>query len=79
MISAYFHSIDERKSEEGFNSINLVPRQVDAFCGLWVRINEQNVTPRETNEHASLYHLEHFFLHLPKTKKGKHLEVGTYI
>ena len=34
LISAYFHSINERKSEEGFNSINLVLRQVDAFCGL---------------------------------------------
>ena len=34
MISAYFHSIYNRKSEEGFNSANLVLRHVDAFCGL---------------------------------------------
>ena len=36
LFSVYFPSIDERESEEGFNSTNLVPRQVDAFCGLWV-------------------------------------------
>ena len=34
IISAYFHEINDRKSEEGFNMTTLVLRQVDAVCGL---------------------------------------------
>ena len=33
-----FHSTHENRCEEVFNSTNLVPRQVDAFCGLWKQI-----------------------------------------
>ena len=34
VISAYFYDLHGRKSEEGFNMTDSVPRQVDAFCGL---------------------------------------------
>ena len=42
LISAYFHSVHEHKSGEGFNSTNSVLRQVDAFVGLWSRPNLEN-------------------------------------
>ena len=34
LISAYFYWFHAHKSEEGFKTADLVPRQFGAFCGL---------------------------------------------